>query len=82
MDLDFEQNRVRSLIEGEPGMASKAYDKRTLVASGVSERKPGRIIRGFERITIFLKPLNKPRRLPLELLPTVRKLDRKRLQRH
>jgi hypothetical protein len=62
-------------------MASKAHHKRILVASGVSERKPRRIIRGFERITILLKPLNKSHRLPSELPPAVEKLYTKRLQR-
>ena len=62
-------------------MASTPHHKRILVASGASERKPGRIIRGFERITILLKPLNKSHGLPSELLPAVKKLDRKRVQR-
>ena len=78
--LDFEQNRGRLLIGRGLGMASKSHHKRILVASGVSEQKPRRIIRGFERITILLKPLNKSHRFSLELLPTVKKLDRKRLQ--
>lgn len=66
---------------GEPGMASKDHHKRILAASGVSKGKPGGIIRGFERNPILLKPRNKSHGVPLDLLPIVRKLDGKRIQR-
>ena len=62
-------------------MPSNAHYKWILAGSSFPHEESRRIIQGFERIPILLKPRNNSQDLPLKLLPIAEKLDGKRIRR-